>query len=250
MDAAIRFVVAHAGARRARRRQRRRMAAALLYRRHRRAGARLHAGDQSRRRPAVDGRDGEALAQAGGLHRRRGEVREAGRARSRPRSPCPRRRCSASGCGTPSARRRPIRSATISCATAWRRCGARSRCCRTWASTSCRSTIRTSACSSIPTCARRYDDPDRAADFAVDMINATVDGLRRHQVRRPSLPPRRRARARREAPCRHLRADPAAAQPPEGPAPHDGVHRGRRRRPREPRPPARGFRARAWAWST
>ena len=113
----------------------------------------------------------------------------------------------------------------------------------TSASTSCRSTIRICACSSIPTCARSYDDPDRAADFAVDMINALVDGLHRHQVRGASLPPRRRARARREAPCRHLRADPAAAQPPERAAPHDGVHRRRRRRPREPRPPARGFRA-------
>ena len=36
----------------------------------------------------------------------------------------------------------------------------------------------------------------------------------------------------------------------EGPAPHDGVHGGGRRRSREPRPPARGLRARAWAWST
>ena len=197
-----------AGARRPRRGERRRMAAALLYRRHRRAGARLHARDQSRRRPAVDRRDREALAQARRLHRRRGGVREEGRARSPPRSPCPRRRCSASGCGMPSGRRRPIPTATTSCAPAWRRCGPRSRCCRTWASTSCRSTIRTSACSSIPTCARRYDDPDRAADFAVDMINETVRGLRRHQVRRPSLPPGRRAGARREASCRHLRADP------------------------------------------
>ena len=45
------------------------------------------------------------------------------------------------------------------------------------ASTSCRSTIRTCACSSIPTCAAATTIPDRAADFAVDMINALVDGF-------------------------------------------------------------------------
>ena len=66
------------------------------------------------------------------------------------------------------------------------------------ASTSCRSTTRTCACSSIPRCARSYDDPDRAADFAVDMTNQVVDGHRRREARRPPLPPRRRAGPRRE----------------------------------------------------
>ena len=78
-----------------------------------------------------------------------------------------------------------------------------------------------------PDVRRAYDDPDRAADFAVDMTNALVAGFTRRQARRAPVPPRRRARAGREAPRRRLRADPAAAQPAEGAAPDDGVHRRR-----------------------
>ena len=63
---------------------------------------------------------------------------------------------------------------------------------------SCRSTTRTCACSSIRTCGRKYDDPDRAAAFAVDMTNQVVDGVRRREAGRPPVPPGR-ARARGEA---------------------------------------------------
>ena len=51
----------------------------------------------------------------------------------------------------------------------------------------------------------QYPNPDAAADFAVDMVNAIVDGSQERQASRAPVPPRRRARARRGAVSGRLR---------------------------------------------
>ena len=217
------------------------MATPVLHRRHRRAGARLYARNQPGRRPAVDGGDREAHAQARGLHRRRGQVREADRPRRHQDHAAGARAAgrAAVGQGTleeglSQARRfRPrLRGAAAGRDRAVAGHGRRDRADRRPAPLPVRRSGRAPRLRRSRS-GRRFRRRDDQRDG---------EGLRRDQVRGPSLPARRRARAGREAPRRHLRADPEAAQQPQGPAPHHGVHRSRCRRSREPGPAARGFR--------
>ena len=204
MDAAVALRRRPAGTRRARRRHRRRMVAALLHRRDRRAGPRLRAGTN----PA-DGRPWTMVTdklspKKPGFIAARGDVPEAGSPAGRSRSTLPAPALLGERMWDPRTRRRPIRRATTSCATACRSCARSCELLRDdGRGRSCRSTIRTSACSSIPTCAPSTTIPTEAADFAVDMINQVVDGFDGMQAGRPPLPPRRRPGARRE---HHARA--------------------------------------------
>ena len=95
-----------------------------------------------------------------------------------------------------------------------------------------------------PNVRRQFPDPDAAADFAVDMVNAVVDGSRNvklavHLCRRAG------ARARGEAQFQGG-YDPIikSTQSAEGAPSHDGVHRARLRRHGRPSQAARGFRDR------
>ena len=183
----------HAGARRARCRHRRRMVAQILHRRHRRTRARIRTRHNPR--TAGPGRSSSTSSRPkhpGFIAQEVAFLKRITTARSSPR--CRRPRCSASGCGIRRNPPRPIRSATISCATACRSCGAN----WNWCATPARHRAdRRSA--SVPVrrsgrCARSTPDPDAAADFAVDMVNAVVSGIEWRKDRRASLPPRRRAR--------------------------------------------------------
>ena len=239
----------HAGARRARRRERRRMAPALLYRRDRRAGARFYTRDQSRRRPAVDRGDGEACAQAGGLHRRRGGVREEGRHgrhQDHPAGAGPAGRAAvgpravAEGLSRARRFRARLRGAAQGRDRAAPGHGCRHRADRRSAPLSVRRSRRAPSLRRSRPCRRLRRGNDQR------------DGRRllRHQIRRASLPPGRGPGARREAPCRDLRPDPGPAQPPPGAASHHGVHGGRRRRSRELSAACARISRSGWASST
>ena len=203
------------------------MVAQVLHRRDRRAGARLRAQPQPGRRPALDHRRRQARAERARLHRPRNRVLEA--AHQTPdqghaaRAGAARR----ADVGPASSRPRPIPTATISSATACRSCAAKWSCSRD-EGVSIIQIDDPHLCLFVdPEVRRQYDDADRAADFAVDMDNAVVDGvdgikMAVHLCRRAG------ARARGESrPPGRLRPDPQPARPPQGRSHHDGVHRPR-----------------------
>ena len=152
-----------------------------------------------RRRTAVDGRHREARAEAGRVHRARSAVPEEASHAWERRSRCPPPPCSANAYGTRERSRKayPKREDFVrDCVAPLRREI---------------ELIRASGVDIVqiddphlclfvdPDVRRSYDDPDRAADFAVDMTNAVVDGFRGikfavHLCRRAGRP-----RARRES---------------------------------------------------
>ena len=198
MEAAVRSAVALQEMRRARRRHRRRVVAQELHRRHRRAGPRLRAQPQPGRRPPVDDRRRQALAEAARLHRPGSRVPENSSPSGRSRRRCRRRRCSASGCGTRRNRRRRIPTREIvrrDCVPILRRelellrdAGRVDRADRRPAPVPVRRSGGPRASTTTPIA---------AADFAVDMDNQVVERHRRREAGRPPLPPRRRPRPRR-----------------------------------------------------
>ena len=178
MEAAVRYVVAmqeHAGARR---HHRRRMVAQVLHRRHRRTGARIRARHYpDGPRPWTVVVDKLAPKQPGFIAREvtflkthhhnaqdQGHAAVARAARRAHVGPQKVRQ------GLSEARRLRARLRADPAARAGTRARGRRR-------HRADRRSRTCACSSIPRCAASYDDPDAAADFAVDMVNEVVEGI-------------------------------------------------------------------------